>query len=119
MDQQSPIKCKICNETALFLCDINHRHNLIKILHCYCCYNCGLTFIGDELSSEELQIAYALPNYEQYYEEIFNENKRKMESAINTLTKIIPNDNKIIDIGTGNGLFVKLLLKHEIGRAHV
>jgi 2-polyprenyl-3-methyl-5-hydroxy-6-metoxy-1,4-benzoquinol methylase len=81
-------------------------------LHCYCCYNCGLTFIGDELSSEELQIAYALPNYEQYYEEIFNENKRKMESAINTLTKIIPNDNKIIDIGTGNGLFVKLLLKH-------
>lgn len=87
------------------------------MLRHYRCTECGLVFVGNRVDAEELGIAYSTLNTKKYYEEIENENKKKMITAITHFLKLTPKSSSIIDIGTGNGLFVELL--HKAGFTNV
>jgi 2-polyprenyl-3-methyl-5-hydroxy-6-metoxy-1,4-benzoquinol methylase len=61
--------------------------------------------------NEELARVYSELAFEKYYPLIEKTNRRKMEYAISNINKLISYNNKIVDLGTGNGLFLRLLLK--------
>jgi 2-polyprenyl-3-methyl-5-hydroxy-6-metoxy-1,4-benzoquinol methylase len=58
---------------------------------------------------DELAAAYSSLALKGYYEDIESEARKKMALAITHLRELIPHSARIIDIGTGNGLFVELL----------
>lgn len=106
--------CRICNSPNIaYLCDTFNEHSKITILSHYKCIECGSVFVGNNVNNEELNIAYSTLDSNRYYEEIETTNRKKMTTAINHLKVLIRESNSIIDIGTGNGLFVKLL--HRAG----
>lgn len=104
--------CRICNSpNIVYLCDTYNEHSKITILSHYKCIECGSVFVGNNVDNEELNIAYSTLDSNRYYEEIETTNRKKMTTAINHLKVLIREFNSIIDIGTGNGLFVKLLYR--------
>ena len=104
--------CRVCNNADVtFLCSTENEHSYSTVLNHYKCNNCGTVFVGNKVESEELGVAYATLNDKDYYKDIEIENKKKMNTAIVHLESSIEKQSEIIDIGTGNGLFVKLLNK--------
>ena len=97
--------------TTVFLCDTYNEHSATTQISHYRCSTCGSVFVGNDVDSEELSAAYSTLDSKKYYEEIESENARKMHAAISSLKTMIPRDGSIIDIGTGNGLFIELLTK--------
>jgi len=105
--------CRICNSPNIaYLCDTYNEHSKTTILSHYKCIECGSVFVGNNVDSEELDIAYSTLDSKRF-EEIEATNRKKMITAINHLKALIRESNSIIDIGTGNGLFIKLL--HRAG----
>ena len=104
--------CRVCNNADVtFLCSTENEHSYSTELNHYKCNNCGTVFVGNKVESEELGVAYATLNTKDYYKDIEIENKKKMNTAIVHLESSIEKQSEIIDIGTGNGLFVELLNK--------
>ncbi len=114
--EQSGLNCRICGSASTaYLCDTYNEHSKSKILNHYRCSECGSVFVGNSIDSEELSVAYSTLGSKKYYEEIAGENEKKMATAIGHLRDMISPCDAIIDIGTGNGLFVELL--HQAGFA--
>jgi 2-polyprenyl-3-methyl-5-hydroxy-6-metoxy-1,4-benzoquinol methylase len=67
--------------------------------------------VGNPVDNDELGVAYSNWDPKGYYKDIETATKKKMASAIINLKELIPHSARIIDIGTGNGLFVDLLNK--------
>ncbi|MBK9797958.1 MAG: class I SAM-dependent methyltransferase [Holophagaceae bacterium] len=65
------------------------------------------------MRGEELGLAYATLDSSGYYKEIESENSKKMARSIRDLKTFLHADSTVLDIGTGNGLFVELL--HQEG----
>lgn len=104
--------CRICNSpNIVYLCDTYNEHSKTTILSHYKCIECGSVFVGNNVDNEELNIAYSTLDSSRYYEEIEITNRKKMIVAVNHLKVLIRESNSIIDIGTGNGLFIKLLYR--------
>ena len=104
--------CRVCNNADVtFLCFTKNEHSYSTVLNNYKCNNCSTVFVGNKVESEELGVAYATLNTKDYYKDIEIENKKKMNTAIVHLESSIEKQSEIIDIGTGNGLFIKLLNK--------
>lgn len=105
--------CRICNSANIvYLCDTYNEHSKTTILSHYKCIECGSVFIGNNIDSEELDIAYSTLDSKRF-EETEATNRKKMTTAINHLKLLIRKSSSIIDIGTGNGLLVELL--HSAG----
>lgn len=113
----SGVRCKACGIDARFLCETPNEHSATSVLHHYSCPNCGLVFVGDYMSDEELQEAYAGLDFAAYYREVETETRRKMQKSIADLERLLDRQQKIIEIGTGNGMFIRML--HEQGFANV
>lgn len=112
------MNCRVCGSlTTDYLCDTYNEHSNSTVLNHYRCVQCGSVFVGNNIDSEELGVAYSTLDFKTYYEEIQNENKKKMATAIGHLTTLIPKSSSIVDIGTGNGLFVEFL--HQSGFTNV
>lgn len=102
--------CRVCSSrNTTYLCDTYNEHSKTTTINNYVCNECSSVFVGNEVDSEELGIAYSTLDSKKYYEEIALQNQRKMATAIEYLKSLISNDGSIIDIGTGNGSFVELL----------
>jgi len=86
-----------------------NEHCTTNLLSNYRCSDCGSVFIGNNITSEELAEAYSTLDSAGYYADIETENRQKMANAIKHLEDLISKTNSLIDVGTGNGLFVKLL----------
>jgi ubiquinone/menaquinone biosynthesis C-methylase UbiE len=100
----------VCASPAtFFLCDTYNEYSETRRISHFRCNECGSVFVGNDVNAEELGIAYSSLNSRKYYEEIESENRKKMTTAIDHLITLISKDDKIIDIGTGDGLFVELL----------
>lgn len=111
-------KCRVCRGSeARFLCDTPNEHSKSRVLHHYQCIRCGAVFVGNEIDNEELGAAYATLDSTKYYEEIENENRRKMTTATHDVRCLASPSDRLIDIGTGNGLFIRLL--HESGMSNL
>jgi len=110
VDEQTA--CRVCDYAQIsFLCFTENEHSSSTKLNHYKCNNCGSVFVGNKIESEELGVAYGTLNTKDYYEDIEIENKKKMKTAIVHLDELIGKKSEVIDIGTGDGLFVKLLNK--------
>lgn len=71
------------------------------------CRACGSVFIGTPVTTEALAAAYGLIDSDAYYGSIQEETGRKMASALADLATL-PRDAALLDVGTGNGLFVEM-----------
>lgn len=106
--------CRVCKSVAVgFLCDTQNEHSETSPLSHYRCCDCGSVFVGNDVQGEELGIAYSTLDSGEYYKEIESENIKKMARSIQDLKTLIRVDSSILDVGTGNGLFVELL--HQEG----
>lgn len=111
-------KCKVCGSTAaIYLCDTFNGHSATKSIHHYKCSSCGLVFVGNHFEDAELGEAYSGIDTTEYYNEIADENAKKMHYAIKSLRRLTDESAQIIDIGTGDGKFLKLL--YEAGFKNV
>jgi ubiquinone/menaquinone biosynthesis C-methylase UbiE len=103
-------RCRVCgSQYVVYLCDTYNEHSkTISISH-FRCNECGSVFVGNDIEREEIGVAYSTLDSKKYYEEIESQNRKKMATAIRHLKRLISINDNIIDIGTGNGLFVELL----------
>lgn len=107
------VRCKICrSKNTKSLCKTYNEHSETKILNHYKCIECGTVFIGNDINSEELKTAYSYLNWKKYYRDIEIENKKKILTAVCNLKNLLNTSCNIIDIGTGNGLFIDILFKN-------
>lgn len=108
--------CRVCSAPGVvYLCDTYNEHSKTTVLSHYRCTECGSVFVGNDVDNEELEVAYSTLDAEQYYEEIESGTRKKMATAIDRLKDLVPHDAAVIDVGTGNGLFVELLREAGYG----
>lgn len=106
--------CKVCGTSAYLLCKNHNEHGNIKTIYSYRCTGCGLVFVGNEITSDDLGHAYSTLDTEEYYEETGSTAKNKFTASLQNFEKLgIKKNSAILDIGTGNGDF--LLLAQERG----
>lgn len=102
--------CRVCGSYKVaYLCKTYNEHSKTTTISNYKCHECGSVYVGNDIDSEELGVAYATLNAKKYYEEIESENRKKMATAIGHLQELISKNDSILDIGTGNGSFIHLL----------
>lgn len=109
--------CKICGSASRYLCQTPNEHSRTNRLHHYRCTACGMVFVGDRVDNEELGEAYGTQQGGAYYEETKVETERKLQTSIEDLRRLASPDSHIIDLGTGNGRFIEMLL--DAGFRHV
>jgi 2-polyprenyl-3-methyl-5-hydroxy-6-metoxy-1,4-benzoquinol methylase len=108
--------CRVCYATDIaYLCNTYNEHSKTTSISHYKCSTCGSVFVGNDVDNEELVVAYASMDLTDYYEEIKSTNIKKMDTSIADLKTIcgVKAHHRIIDIGTGNGVFVELLKKAQ------
>lgn len=104
------VSCRVCDSTEThWLCDTHNTHSQTVTLDHYRCRSCGSVFVGNRVDHEELAVAYGTLDSDTYYAEIGEENTRKMLDSIADLKALGLQKAKLIDIGTGDGMFVPLL----------
>jgi 2-polyprenyl-3-methyl-5-hydroxy-6-metoxy-1,4-benzoquinol methylase len=101
----------VCSSQKVsYLCDTHNHHSQTKIINHYRCNDCGSVFVGNKINGDELGIAYSTLDSDGYYAEIEAENRKKMVTAITDLKDLISPQDHIIDLGTGNGMFIEMLI---------
>lgn len=112
------VACKVCGGHAHFLCTTHNQHGPIRRVNHFRCERCGLVFVGNHLSREEIGAAYATLDASAYYDEIRAENRRKFKRAIGDIQALpCGTRQRVLDIGSGNGEFCEQLL--DAGFSHV
>ena len=105
-------RCRVCGSNAVvFLCETQNEHSSTTVIRNYRCSECGSVFVANDITIDELGQAYSTLDSTFYYADIETENREKMVTAIKHLSKIISKDDSVIDIGTGNGMFVAMLIE--------
>jgi 2-polyprenyl-3-methyl-5-hydroxy-6-metoxy-1,4-benzoquinol methylase len=112
-EKQMIEKCRVCAATTgiVYLCDTYNEHSKTTSISHYRCTTCGSVFVGNSVDGEELGVAYSTLDSKKYYEEIVSENIKKMNTSSGYLKSVVHHDASIIDVGTGDGLFVEVLRK--------
>lgn len=111
------VTCRVCGSSSVnFVCETPNEHGVVDTIRNYTCRDCGVAFVGNEFTNDDLASAYATLGGD-YYKEIQTENREKMRTASANLKKFAKSDDAIIDIGTGNGEFIRVL--SESGFANV
>ena len=102
--------CKLCGGTSRWVGSTINRASRTRALDHFRCATCGAVFVGNPISSEELAEAYGRLDWERYYAETGGQAGRKLEASAGDVERLYPGKEcRVIDIGTGNGGFVKAL----------
>jgi SAM-dependent methyltransferase len=102
--------CRVCGSgRSRFLCTTHNSHSQTTELHHHRCLECGSVFVADRITSGELGVAYGSLDSDTYYADIAAETANKMTSTIHDLQALGLQHARLIDVGTGNGMFVDLL----------
>src|SRR5271157_134797 len=111
MTQSGPTHCKICSGSGKFICTTQNEHGSVKEIQNYRCLKCGLVFVANVLTDDQLNEAYGTLDSARYYSEIKKENAAKIKSACLSLRGLTNgrSSKRILDIGCGNGEFLKEL----------
>lgn len=112
MEKRENIVCKVCGKPTEYLCETFNEHSKTHLLHHYRCTSCGMVFIGDHIDNEELGIAYSTLDQDTYYKEIKVETGQKFDNSISNISKLVDKNIQIIDVGTGDGGFIKKLFQN-------
>lgn len=104
------LPCRVCkSRNVTWLGETKNTHSPTSTLKHFRCRDCGSVFVGNAVDYAELAIAYGSLDSNAYYREICAENARKMRDSINDLLRLGLRDKSVVDIGTGDGMFVPLL----------
>jgi len=106
----------VCESPSEYLCPTPNEHSRTSTLHHYRCSGCGMVFVGDAIDEEELQEAYASLDTGAYYTEIRTQNLKKFRTSLADLSSLADKTSRIIDIGTGDGEFLEVLLEAGFAR---
>jgi SAM-dependent methyltransferase len=117
MANPSSPPCKVCGSSTALVGQTPNEHSKTSPLHHFRCTACGLVFVGDHIEVDELGQAYGGLDQGSYYEEIKIENNRKMQASVDDLRRLASPTSRILDLGTGNGRFLEMLL--DAGFQHV
>lgn len=77
-----------------------------KDLHMFKCRNCGIVFLGDEISAESVRDLYSYYGYNELSNRLSSVTKCRYEKILNDLERY-RKTNSIIDVGCGAGYFLK------------
>ena len=111
---RSELNCKICTSASLeFICETENTHSPTRTIENVRCRRCGLVFVANEFTDEELGTAYGTLDSTEYYNEIARENREKMRTAASNILKFADRYARVLDVGTGDGEFIRVL--NEIG----
>src|SRR5258706_10065406 len=69
--------CKLCGGPADFVCANRNEHGTVSEIHTFRCRQCGVAFVGNQLTPADLTEAYSRDNIDEYYAEIYPENHKK------------------------------------------
>jgi SAM-dependent methyltransferase len=110
---QKAIPCRVClSQNTEYLCTTHNEHSKTSNLDHYRCRDCGTVYVGNDIDTAELGAAYGSLDSTRYYAEIEAENRKKMATAIADMDELVSKNDSIIDLGTGNGMFVEMLHEH-------
>lgn len=102
--------CRVCGSSFVeYLCETQNEHSSTAVIRNFRCRECGCVFVSNEITSDELGQAYSTLDSTGYYADIEAENREKMATAVAHLDRITSKSDSVIDIGTGNGMFVEIL----------
>jgi 2-polyprenyl-3-methyl-5-hydroxy-6-metoxy-1,4-benzoquinol methylase len=111
MTQSDSKPCKICDGLGKYICTTRNEHGSVKEIQNYRCLKCGLVFVANVLTDNQLNEAYDTLDWARYYSEIKEENAAKIKSACLSLKDLTAGNSSkcILDIGCGNGEFLHQL----------
>ncbi|MBI1203293.1 MAG: methyltransferase domain-containing protein [Rhodopseudomonas sp.] len=109
-DGVPPVPCRVCGarDTA-FLCRTFNTDSATQWLSHYRCRDCGSVFIGNAIPADELAQAYAAFDAARYYRETADSADLKFRAAAEELASLVAPSARILDIGGGDGGFVRAL----------
>ena len=109
-DRAPPAPCRVCgSRRAVFLCRTVNTDSPTPWLSHYRCRDCGSVFIGNAISAAELARAYAVFDTARYYRETADSAAAKFRAAAEELAGLIAPSARLLDIGGGDGGFVRAL----------
>lgn len=104
------VACRVCGARhAVFLCRTVNTDSPTPWLSHYRCLDCGSVFIGNAIAADELARAYAGFDTARYYRETADSAAAKFRAAAEELADLIAASARILDIGGGDGGFVRAL----------
>jgi len=102
--------CRICGSGATrFLCRNRNEHSATVWLDSFRCAACGGVFIGNRIAGSELAEAYAGLDSAAYYRETEAASAPKFASAAREIAGLVALSADILDIGGGDGAFLRAL----------
>lgn len=111
--------CKVCSGRARHLYATPNDYGGVRELEHYRCAECGLVFIGNHLTLEQIRRAYEELDARGMLHQTPEENEIKFRVAIDALRERIAPEGKALDIGAGRGEFAQLLLEAGYGNVAV
>lgn len=106
--------CKICSNKSKYLVSMGNKHGEPHILDIFLCTYCGLLFVGNPISDEQLAYAYRTLDLDKYYQEIAITTDSKISRALynlNSLLRNCTNNSSVLDVGCGYGHLLEALRK--------
>jgi SAM-dependent methyltransferase len=103
--------CKACGAIGTRLFANHNQHGPVTPIVTHRCPDCGLVFVGNRPSHEQLGEAYGTLNSEKYYAEIRETNLAKMRQCATDILALpgVTRESAVIDLGCGDGEFTLLL----------
>jgi 2-polyprenyl-3-methyl-5-hydroxy-6-metoxy-1,4-benzoquinol methylase len=103
------VNCRVCGGLERqYVCSTNNNHSATQP-DCFRCLQCGSVYVGNDISDQELGEAYATLDEGTYYKLIESTNVEKLKNITEFLKGRFPSTARIIDIGCGDGTFLRML----------
>jgi 2-polyprenyl-3-methyl-5-hydroxy-6-metoxy-1,4-benzoquinol methylase len=104
------VSCRVCaSRDVVWLCRTYNEHSQTHWLDHFRCRFCGSVFVGNDVGANELAAAYASLDEKSYYAETGAASQAKVRAAAGEVATLAAHDARMIDLGGGNGAFVRAL----------
>jgi 2-polyprenyl-3-methyl-5-hydroxy-6-metoxy-1,4-benzoquinol methylase len=105
----SRLPCKVCGVRSKYVYSL--EQDSAPSLEVYLCPGCGLLFVGNTPSEEQLAAMYSQPQEKDYYTEIATETHGKNLKAADDVVSLLAEipDPFVCDLGCGDGHFLELM----------
>ncbi len=105
--------CRVCaSPNTYHLCDtvnpFTSRCNVSRIQN-FKCRDCGVVFVGNSFTQDQITRFYGEYDQSLYFDELEASGRAKFAPTVEYLKSALPTDAALIDIGTGDGLFIQML----------
>lgn len=112
--------CRICgSDRTRFVGRNRNEHSRAAWLDSFRCAVCGGVFIGNAIADAELAEAYASIDVAAYYQETAAASAPKFAKAAREIAALVPVSAAILDIGGGDGAFLRALKAQGFDRLSI